>query len=161
MKNLKGFFLTITKYMVGRKMPPWMMSPTITVIMYIPSCLATTSKSAMEMIFPQIRQAIPSGEYLTVDTRGCCDDNHLHLRSTGWSNSISKLIAFGCTYHMMALTSLMTMSFKTLKKSNISLAFSPIFPIITPKATKNPIKPERHGTISPLIVMLPRMLTIV
>lgn len=88
--------------MVGRKMPPWMMRPTITVIMYIPSCLATTSKSAMEMIFPQIRQAIPSGEYLTVDTRGCCDDNHLHLGSTGWFDSVGKRTAFGCTYHMMA-----------------------------------------------------------
>lgn len=62
---------------------------------------------------------------------------------------------------MMALTSLMTMSFKTLKKSNISLAFSPIFPIITPKATKNPIKPEGHGIISPMIVLLPGMLAIV
>lgn len=45
-------------------MPPWMMRPTITVIMYIPSCLATTSKSLIAMIFPQIRQAIPRGEYL-------------------------------------------------------------------------------------------------
>jgi hypothetical protein len=41
-----------------------MMRPTITVIMYIPSCLATTSKSLIAMIFPQIRQAIPRGEYL-------------------------------------------------------------------------------------------------
>lgn len=47
-------------------MPPWMMSPTITVTIYSPSCLATTSKSAMEMIFPQMRQAIPKGEYLMV-----------------------------------------------------------------------------------------------
>lgn len=44
-----------------------MMRPTITVIMYIPSCRATTSKSAMEMIFPQMRQAIPTGEYLKTD----------------------------------------------------------------------------------------------
>lgn len=44
-----------------------MMRPTITVTMYIPSCLATTSKSAMEMIFPQMRQAIPTGEYLKTD----------------------------------------------------------------------------------------------
>lgn len=40
------------------------MRPTITVIMYIPSCRATTSKSLIAMIFPQIRQAIPRGEYL-------------------------------------------------------------------------------------------------
>lgn len=45
-------------------MPPWMMRPTITVIMYIPNCLATTSKSFIAMIFPQIRHAIPRGEYL-------------------------------------------------------------------------------------------------
>lgn len=57
----------------------------------------------------------------------------------------------------MALTSLMTMSFKTLKKSNISLAFSPIFPMITPKATKNPIKPKRHGTISSMVWFLSRL----
>lgn len=40
------------------------MRPTITVTMYIPSCRATTSKSLIAMIFPQIRQAIPRGEYL-------------------------------------------------------------------------------------------------
>lgn len=57
----------MTKYMSGRKIPPWMMRPTITVIMYMPSCLATTSRSAMEMIFPQMRQAIPRGEYLQED----------------------------------------------------------------------------------------------
>lgn len=67
MKNVNGFSLTITKYMSGRKIPPWMMRPTITVIMYMPSCLATTSRSAMEMIFPQMRQAIPRGEYLRAD----------------------------------------------------------------------------------------------
>lgn len=49
-------------------MPPWMIRPTITVTIYIPSCLATTSKSLMEMIFPQMRQAIPMGEYLKIDT---------------------------------------------------------------------------------------------
>jgi len=48
-------------------MPPWMNRPTITVTMYMPSCLATISKSAMEMIFPQMRQAIPKGEYLRRD----------------------------------------------------------------------------------------------
>lgn len=63
-KKVKGFFLTITKYMLGRKMAPWMMSPTITVTMYMPSCLPTTSRSLMEMILPQMRQAIPKGEYL-------------------------------------------------------------------------------------------------
>lgn len=68
MKNVKGFSLTITKYISGRNMPPWMMRPTITVTIYIPSCLATTSKSLMEMIFPQMRQAIPMGEYLKIDT---------------------------------------------------------------------------------------------
>lgn len=67
MKKVKGLSFTITKYINGRKMPPWMIRPTITVIMYMPSCLATTSRSAMEMIFPQIRQAIPIGEYLEVD----------------------------------------------------------------------------------------------
>lgn len=45
------------------------------------------------------------------------------------------------TYHIIAPTSLITISFRTLKNSNISLALSPILPIITPKATKNPIKP--------------------
>lgn len=70
-------------------MPPWMMSPTITVIMYIPSCFATTSKSAMEMIFPQIRQAIPSGEYLEVDTGDYPNDHHMHLGSTRWSDDVT------------------------------------------------------------------------
>lgn len=46
-------------------MAPWMMSPTITVTMYIPSCLPTTSRSLIEMILPQMRQAIPKGEYLS------------------------------------------------------------------------------------------------
>lgn len=73
MKNVKGFSFTITKYISGRKMPPWMMRPTITVIIYIPSCLATTSKSAMEMIFPQMRQAIPRGEYLRVNAGYVCN----------------------------------------------------------------------------------------
>lgn len=45
-------------------MAPWMTRPTITVTMYIPSCLATISRSSIEMIFPQMRQAIPKGEYL-------------------------------------------------------------------------------------------------
>lgn len=63
-KNVKGFFLVITKYIEGKKIPPWMRRPMITVTMYIPSCLATTSKSLIAMIFPQMRQAMPSGEYL-------------------------------------------------------------------------------------------------
>lgn len=71
-------------------MPPWMMSPMMTVIMYIPSCLATTSKSAMEMIFPQMRQAIPSGEYLTVDMRDYRNDNDLHRGLTRWSDNVGK-----------------------------------------------------------------------
>ena len=49
-----------------------------------------------------------------------------------------------CTYHIIALTMFMIISFRTLKNSNISFAFSPIFPMITPKATKNPIKPGRQ-----------------
>lgn len=63
-RNEKGLFLVITKYSNGKKIPPWMTRPTITVTMYIPSCLATTSKSLIAMIFPQIRQAMPKGEYL-------------------------------------------------------------------------------------------------
>lgn len=60
-------------------MPPCMMRPTITVTIYIPSCLATTSKSAMEMIFPQMRQAIPMGEYLIIDkTSYFCDVIYIH-----------------------------------------------------------------------------------
>lgn len=77
-------------------MPPWMMSPTITVIMYIPSCLATTSKSAMEIIFPQIRQAIPSGEYLMADTEDYCNDNHLHLNSICWSDNVKQTHSIIC-----------------------------------------------------------------
>lgn len=53
-----------------------MMRPTITVIIYIPSCLATTSKSAMEMIFPQMRQAIPRGEYLRVNAGYVCNQDY-------------------------------------------------------------------------------------
>lgn len=50
-------------------MAPWMIKPTITVTMYIPNCLATTSRSSMEMILPQIRQQIPKGEYLGAEER--------------------------------------------------------------------------------------------
>lgn len=151
MKNLKGFSLTITKYINGRKMPPWIMRPTITVIMYIPSCLATTSKSAIEMIFPQMRQAIPSGEYLMVNT------GYFNFKIVNWRIIISRIFLqsktrgkvwqyhwlpiMQSTYHIIAPTSLITISFRTLKNSSISLAFSPIFPMITPKATKNPIRP--------------------
>lgn len=60
-------------------MPPWMIRPTITVTMYIPSCFATTSKSEMEMIFPQIRQAIPIGEYLKITTGYVCDVNYTNI----------------------------------------------------------------------------------
>lgn len=63
-KNEKGFFLVTTKYNKGKKIPPWMTRPMITVTMYMPSCLATTSKSLIAMIFPQMRQAMPNGEYL-------------------------------------------------------------------------------------------------
>lgn len=45
-------------------MPPWMMRPTMTVSMYNPNCLATASRSLMEIILPQIRHAMPTGEYL-------------------------------------------------------------------------------------------------
>lgn len=54
---------------------------------------------------------------------------------------IDTMLAAGRTHHIMAPTSFMMISFRTLKKSNISLAFSPIFPMMTPKATKNPIRP--------------------
>lgn len=50
------------------------------------------------------------------------------------------------TYHMIAPTSFMTISFSTLKNSNISLALSPILPMMTPKATKNPIKPGTQNS---------------
>lgn len=45
------------------------------------------------------------------------------------------------TYHIIMPTILMTISLRTLKNSSMSLAFSPIFPMIIPKATKKPIKP--------------------
>lgn len=45
---------------------------------------------------------------------------------------------------MMAPTSFMTISLSTLKKSSISLALSPIFPMMTPNETKNPIKPVKE-----------------
>lgn len=65
-------------------MPPWMMRPTITVIMYIPSCLATTSKSLMAMIFPQIRQAIPRGEYL----QNIKEKKEKALKRTFWDSEL-------------------------------------------------------------------------
>lgn len=46
-----------------------MTRPTITVTMYMPSCLATTSKSLIAMIFPQMRQAMPKGEYLEKENK--------------------------------------------------------------------------------------------
>ncbi|KAG7255015.1 hypothetical protein CRUP_014835 [Coryphaenoides rupestris] len=70
--------MTVTMYIpsclatTSRKMAPWMSSPTMTVTMYIPSCLATTSRSSMEMILPQIRQAIPKGEYLDGEHINSC-----------------------------------------------------------------------------------------
>lgn len=54
------------------------MRPTMTVIIYIPNCLATTSKSAMEMIFPQMRQAIPRGEYLKIDMGYVCTQDYFY-----------------------------------------------------------------------------------
>lgn len=108
----------------------------MTVTMYIPSCFATTSKSEMEMIFPQMRQAMPMGEYLR---RGAAQ-----LRPVNCTGQAELQHRDG-TYHMIALTRRMTISLRTLKKSNISFAFSPIFPIMTPKATKNPIRPEHRG----------------
>ncbi len=47
--------------------------------------------------------------------------------------------------HMIMPTSLITISLRTLKNSSISLAFSPIFPMQIPNATKNPMRPtETH-----------------
>lgn len=45
------------------------------------------------------------------------------------------------TYHMIMITNFITISFKMLKNSTISLACSPIFPMAMPKAMKNPIRP--------------------
>lgn len=45
------------------------------------------------------------------------------------------------TYHMIMITSFITISFRMLKNSTISLACSPIFPMAMPKAMKNPIRP--------------------
>lgn len=45
------------------------------------------------------------------------------------------------TYHIIMITNFITISFKMLKKSTISLACSPIFPMAMPKAMKNPIRP--------------------
>lgn len=50
--------------MAGRINPPWITRPTMTVTMYIPSCLATTSRSPMAAIFPAMSEAMPTGEYL-------------------------------------------------------------------------------------------------
>ncbi|KAG9349949.1 hypothetical protein JZ751_026302 [Albula glossodonta] len=50
--------------MRGRMIPPWIARPTMTVTMYIPSCRATISKSPMAATLPQIREAMPTGEYL-------------------------------------------------------------------------------------------------
>lgn len=47
-----------------------------------------------------------------------------------------------CTDHIIMPTSLMTISLRMLKKSIISLAFSPIFPMQIPKATKKPMIPR-------------------
>jgi len=37
------------------------------VTMYMPSCRATISRSPMAAIFPQMREAMPNGEYLRID----------------------------------------------------------------------------------------------
>jgi hypothetical protein len=47
----------------------------------------------------------------------------------------------GQTYHMIMITNFITISFRMLKNSTISLACSPIFPMAMPKAIKNPIRP--------------------
>lgn len=44
---------------------------------------------------------------------------------------------------MIMPTSLITISLRTLKNSSINLAFSPIFPMQIPNATKNPMRPIR------------------
>lgn len=48
------------------------------------------------------------------------------------------------TYHMIMITSFITISLRMLKNSIISLALSPILPIQTPKAMKNPIIPTTY-----------------
>lgn len=65
---MKGLFLVVTKNIAGRIKPPWIARPTMTVTMYIPSCLATTSRSPMAAIFPAIRDAMPIGEYLNTES---------------------------------------------------------------------------------------------
>lgn len=45
----------------------------------MPSCLATTSKSLIAMIFPQMRQAIPNGEYLEKENK--------HRQNSSWQCS--------------------------------------------------------------------------
>lgn len=72
------------------------------------------------------------------------------------------------TYHMIMITSFITISFKMLKNSTISLACSPIFPMAMPKAMKNPIRPVGWITghrrtnyqvcvSSPLFTTIPRV----
>lgn len=51
------------------------------------------------------------------------------------------------TYHMIMITNFITISFKMLKNSTISLACSPIFPMAMPKAMKNPIRPVGWMTL--------------
>lgn len=61
-----------------------MTRPTITVTMYMPSCLATTSKSLIAMIFPQMRQAMPKGEYLEKENK--------HKQNWSFQHAVIKLV---------------------------------------------------------------------
>lgn len=89
----------VPKNIAGRIKPPWISRPTMTVTMYIPSCLATTSRSPMAAIFPAIRDAMPIGEYLNsqewlkwswlrLTLHFLCDLNYFNICER-WSENIS------------------------------------------------------------------------
>lgn len=63
-KKTAGFWWVIKKKMAGRVMIAWIIRPTMTVIMYKPSCCAVEARLAIPMILPAIRHMIPNGEYL-------------------------------------------------------------------------------------------------
>lgn len=63
--KMKGFFRVMTKYSVGKIMMPWIMSPMITVTVYIPNCPPICVMSSISTIFPAIKNRIPTGAYLT------------------------------------------------------------------------------------------------
>ena len=61
-----GFFLVKAKYTKGRVMQAWTTKPATTVTMYNPSLWAIVPTSSNSSIFPQIRNIIPTGEYLKI-----------------------------------------------------------------------------------------------